>query len=274
MQPGLSKIACQRYRFETDLLPDASQMSPLKTNFKQMKNILVSFILVNSLLNTIPGFSQDLSNTELDSAFKKISILIEENYVFPDKGKKISSQLINEYEDGLFNQVKDWNSFEKEITLYLRKISKDGHLFVKNDPARINELMVAEKKADDSPSQNHEDNPFYYGQDAVEKNFGFREVKILDNNIGYIRLSEVNISSKSLPVLFATMEFVSNTKALILDLRDNGGGGSELGSVIQTFFLPKTLHCLTSKQERELAIMIRLSFGLQKKSTTIHYLLL
>jgi C-terminal processing protease CtpA/Prc len=78
---------------------------------------------------------------------------------------------------------------------------------------------------------------FLMGKDAAERNFGFRAVKVLEGNTGYIEISEINISVGSLPVLFAAMRFVANTRALVIDLRNNGGGGSNVGSVLESFFL-------------------------------------
>lgn len=40
------------------------------------------------------------------------------------------------------------------------------------------------------------------------------------------------------------MEFVKNTKALIIDLRDNSGGGSTVGSVLETFFIEEETELL------------------------------
>lgn len=216
-----------------------------KTN--RMKHILPLIIFLTCAISSIPGFSQSLSKKELESAITTIAKLITDNYVFPEKGKRIANNLLQEHKNGRFNQIRDWNTFDSIATESLGSFSHDGHLYVHNDSKTVKELLAAQSQAVDSSSTAYSYDPFYYGHDATEKNFGFREVKILNENIGYIKLSEINISTKSLPVLFAAMEFISNTKALVIDLRDNGGGGSELGSVFHSFFLPKDVPLLEFK---------------------------
>jgi len=213
-----------------------------------MKHILLLIIFLTCAISSITGFSQSLSKKELESAITTIAKLINDNYVFPEKGKRIATHLLQEYKNGRFNQIKDWNTFDSIATQCLRSFSHDGHLYVRNDSKTVKELLAAQSQAVDSNStEQFSYDPFYYGPEAIKKNFGFREVKILEENIGYIKLSEINISTKSLPVLFAAMEFISNTKALVIDLRDNGGGGSELGSVFHSFFLPKDIPLLEFK---------------------------
>lgn len=212
-----------------------------------MKRILPLLFLACTI-STITGFSQSLSKKELESAVAAIAKLIDDHYVFPEKGKRIATHLLQEYKNGKFNQIKDWSTFDSISTKCLGDISHDGHLYVRNDPKTVKELLAAKSQVLDSNStEQFSYDPFYYGMGAIEKNFGFREVKILEGNIGYIKLSEINISTKSLPVLFAAMEFVSNTRALVIDLTYNGGGGSELGSVFHSFFLPKDIPLLEFK---------------------------
>lgn len=213
-----------------------------------MKHILMLIIFLTCGISSITGFSQSLSKKEVESAITTIAKLIDDNYVFPEKGKQIATRLLQEYKNGRFNQIRGWNTFDSIATQCLRSFSHDGHLYVHNDSKAVKELLAAQTQAVDSNStEQFSYDPFYYGTEAIEKNFGFREVKILEDNIGYIKLSEINISTKSLPVLFAAMEFISNTKALVIDLRDNGGGGSELGSVFHSFFLPKDIPLLDFK---------------------------
>lgn len=210
-----------------------------------MKFTLIFLICVPCSLT---GLCQGLSNNEVKSAVVAIAKLVDSSYVFPEKGKRIANHLLKEYKSGKFSSVRDWDTFASLATTCLGDFSHDGHLYVRNDAKTVKDLLMSQKQMEtpDSAGDFSQD-PFYYGSDAIEKNFGFREVRILEGNIGYIKISEINISAKSLPVLFAAMEFTSNAKALVIDLRDNGGGGSELGPVFHSFFLAKDIPLLEFK---------------------------
>lgn len=161
---------------------------------------------------------------------EKTAQLIKAHYVSEEKGAKIAAHLLQQYKAGTFNT----KPLDSVVTAVLQSFSHDGHLYLFYDTTVRRE------------EEGNED-MFYYGPKAKEDNYGFREVKILDGNIGYIKLSEINISDKSLPLLYAAMRFVSNTKALIIDLQYNGGGGSNIGSVLESYFLPKNTPLLEFK---------------------------
>ncbi|HYE74992.1 MAG TPA: S41 family peptidase [Blastocatellia bacterium] len=179
--------------------------------------------------------AQNLSKEEVEQAINRISALIKDNYVFEEKGKKIADHIVQEYKQGKLGMVKTWDDFASLSTKILRDYSNDGHLYVRRDPYVVKELATSKNQVEKPESED----PFHYSEIARTNNFGFREVKVMPGNIGYIKLAEINISEKSLPTLFAAMQFVANTRALIIDLRDNGGGGSNIGPVIESFFLPK-----------------------------------
>ena len=196
---------------------------------------LLPLIYLTCVTSSITCFSQSLAEKEIRSAMTTMAQLIDDNYVFADKGKKIAAHLLQEHKKGKFDQVKNWKVFDSLTTKCLRDFSHDGHLYVKNDPLMVKELRTGhEEKLDSNKSVSSVSN-----LKNIENNYGFREVKIFEGNIGYVKISEININEKSLPILFASMQFVANTKALIIDLRDNGGGGSDVGAFLETLFLPR-----------------------------------
>lgn len=203
---------------------------------------MMVILLIFSTFHSATG--QDISSREIASAVQTMSKLIEEKYVFAEKGKAISKHLKREFNNGKFRDVKSWKALETMATAVLREFSNDGHLYVNYDPKTVKELT--ELKVEETEEKFSYD-PFYYGEEAMEKNFGFKEVKILEDNIGYLKLSEINISEKSLPVLYAAMQFIAHTEAMIIDLQDNHGGGSAIGSVLESYFLPKETPLLDFK---------------------------
>ena len=123
---------------------------------------------------------------------------------------------------------------------------KAHELRLKKKEELVKQLQKQEAVLDsDTTEEEHES--FFNDKKAVSNNYGFREIQVLDDNIGYIRLSQINISEHSLKTLYAAMEMVKNTRALLIDLRGNGGGGSAIGSVFQTYFFEREVELLEFK---------------------------
>ena len=66
-------------------------------------------------------------------------------------------------------------------------------------------------------------------------NFGFNEVKILDGNIGYLDLRLFHNPSYAGETAVAALSFLSNSDALIIDLRKNGGGHASMVQLISSY---------------------------------------
>lgn len=207
-----------------------------------IKSVCLCLSAIFFLLCAHCASAQALSAREIDAAIATMAQQIDTAYVFPEKGQKIAQHLRSEHRQGKFSGTKSWQDLAVAVSKNLKEFSQDGHLYVRYDPKTVKELQKPAQPGSDKATQDFD--PFFDGKDAAERNFGFRDVKVLEGNIGYIGISEINISVSSLPVLFAAMRFVANTRALVIDLRNNGGGGSNVGSVLESFFLPKNTSLL------------------------------
>lgn len=189
--------------------------------------------------------SQTISKNEKKEVCLKIAELIKFNYVIKEKGDQIAAAFIKEFKAGRFDFADNWKQLDSVISKSLNDISNDGHLYTSNNPEIVKQLKE-EKKGKKQKSE-PEVKSFFNDQEAYNNNFGFKKIEIIEGNIGYLELSQINISPESLNTLCATMDFVKNTQALLIDLRGNSGGGSTVGAVLETFFFEKDIELLEFK---------------------------
>ncbi|MGB3463994.1 MAG: S41 family peptidase [Cyclobacteriaceae bacterium] len=190
---------------------------------------LISFLALNTVL------AQKPSKKIVDQMVLTIADQIKDNYVLPEKGILIAKQFLKDHKNNRFYQARSLKQLDSTMTKSLREASNDFHLFTWNNKEIVNQLKSATDEDEET-----EVSSFFNDEKAYNSNFGFEKVEILPENIGYIKLSQINISGHSLRILYAAMTLVENTNALIIDLRNNRGGGSTVGSVLETYFFEET----------------------------------
>jgi len=82
-------------------------------------------------------------------------------------------------------------------------------------------------------------------------NFGFKEIKILDGNIGYLNLTDFAAPSVAGDTITAAMKMLENSNAIIIDLRENGGGPPSMVQLLSSYFLPPEPTHLNSFYKRK-----------------------
>ena len=190
---------------------------------KKVFNLLLIYIVIcfNSKAN-----SQDF--IERNKQILEIADKINEYYIFEDVANQLSKKLKSEIELKTFDKLTD-AEFAKSLSIYLTKNGNDLHFNVLYRPSQEEEKAVNEKE-------------MLKKYDAINKqwNYGFEKVTRLDGNIGYIEYTgfpEGNQSAQQ--ILDATMSFVSNTNALIIDLRNNQGGDGKMVQLFLSYFFDK-----------------------------------
>jgi C-terminal processing protease CtpA/Prc len=110
--------------------------------------------------------------------------------------------------------------------------SNDKHLDIFYGPK-----IVLKLKNDTLPEQKKLAPPEYVKLLQYE-NFRLRKVERLDGNIGYFKLNGFIELEYSKEAITSAMNFLANSFAIILDLRENGGGSAETSNFLMSYFLP------------------------------------
>jgi hypothetical protein len=201
------------------------------------KTILIIFYFL--LMIPIKSMAQSVVNQkanpdpvtkmEQQQVIDSISLLLNKSYIFPEVAKKMGDFILSSFKNGSYATITNPALFSERLTADLQSISKDKHIQVRFNPTFIKELRESNK----NPS--HEELPASLLEQWKTNNYGFKEVKILEGNIGYLDLRSFKNPSFGGETAVAAMNFLSNTNALIIDLRKNGGGSPAMIQLITSY---------------------------------------
>lgn len=179
-----------------------------------------------------------ISKIEQQNVIASIDELLKENYVFPEVAKKMSLLLSENMSKKIYSSITDPVLFAEKITEDLQAVSHDVHIAVSFNPNRVKELRVP-KKINEGISK-------LRLQEMQLNNFGFRKVELLPGNVGYLDLENFTDASYGGETAVAAMNLLSNASAIIIDLRNNGGGNPSMTQLIASYlFTSKPVHLNT-----------------------------
>lgn len=193
---------------------------------KTIQSLLI--FLLCPLLLTAQEFAPSLTAKEQKQVLDSVITKLQSTYVFPE----VAAQMIKQLKKGKYTDIKDPIAFADQLTTDLFSVSHDKHLGIRYDPRWVAEYIATKDSA-----------PQLFDR---AQNFGFREVKILEGNIGYLDLRGFADTSKaSKTIAVAAMNFLSNTDAIIIDLRYNGGGATDMVQLLASYLFNDTPQPLT-----------------------------
>ncbi len=170
-----------------------------------------------------------LTAKEQQTVVDSIGSKLNANYVFPDIAMKMVSSIESKLGNGDYKSILDPQEFATMLTADLQAISNDKHLRVNFAPDRIAEQQQTVTAEDSIAFLNR------YINSLKRNNFGFKEVKIMAGNIGYLDLRSFSNVEYAGETAVSAMNFLSNTDAIIIDLRNNGGGSPAMIQLITSY---------------------------------------
>ncbi len=199
-----------------------------------MKNLKLLLLLFLCGM-VLPSYAQTNPN-RIDTKEKKevidsVTSILKDNYVFPDVAANMNAFIVKQFKSRAYDEIKDPQKFAAVLTADVQSISKDLHLRIRFDPENIARRRDAARSSADSIAFAER-----RLQNNKAANYGFREVRILDGNVGYLNLTGFsNVDQGAGAAAAAAMNFLSNTDALIIDLRQNGGGHPSMIQLITSY---------------------------------------
>jgi C-terminal processing protease CtpA/Prc len=152
---------------------------------------------------------------------------LDRHYVFPEKARQIETLLRQRQHDGSYDALADGERFAAQLTADMASVAHDLHLKVKFSPNRLRPGVEpdAMTKAASRGARDHQ-----YGVDSVEH---------LGPAIGYLRISAFPPRSQVVARYASALDKLSDTDALIIDVRNNGGGVPESVALLISYFVDR-----------------------------------
>ena len=171
--------------------------------------------LILVIVFLISGFAQaQLSQEEKKRGLEELSDLLLKKYIYKEVAEEIQEKLFSNLAEARYDSISTGEEFAFRISQDLKQISSDLHLNLEYAPKHVS--GAAEKQDETNPED-------YINTVLEASNYGVKEKMILPGNVGYLELPLFGPLDKVADTLIAAMEFVADTDALIIDLRECRG---------------------------------------------------
>ena len=164
-----------------------------------------------------------MERIEVKNLCLKIIELLDKNYVVASVKDRVIEGISNKLTNGFYDSLTNYEDFAVTLTEDLIKLTGDKHLYVR-------------KIEDNCTNQDNYNWQQKEKDDEIKYNYGFIEVRILEGNIGYLKIIEFMNPDRGIDTAIAAMKLIENTKATIIDIRDNGGGYGGLAEYLISYF--------------------------------------
>ena len=183
-------------------------------------------LLILSLLGLVGSFAapaqtspseRSINTAEQTAIIATLGERLKSHYVFPDVAARTATMLSDKAAHGDYQAANTTTAFAKALSKDLKFIGKDGHLRVKFAPGyplpspQEDKAAIAKQFAQMRPAM-------------ASENYGISRVQLLPGNVSYIDLRGFGPAEIVGGAYDAVMSLVAGTNALVLDLRQNGGG--------------------------------------------------
>lgn len=150
------------------------------------------------------------------------------NYIFPHAAAKTAAALQEKLGKGGYDGATTPKAFAEALSTDLQSFGQDRHFRVRYDPEF---KPQADEDAPPTPKAVGEGRA-----QAARRGWGIAKVEILPGNVGLLDVRGFGPAEFCGPAFTNAIGLLSGTYALILDLRQNGGGDPETVALLCSYF--------------------------------------
>ncbi len=166
-----------------------------------------------------------------------VTAIIDSVYVLEGPARRIVSALRQNLAAGQYDALTDPADFARRLFDDAQAINHDGHFgIVALRPLNPADRTIA-KSEDPTDVKRHE-------RFLRTSNYGFKKAEILPGGIGYLRFDAFGDGDDAFAAATAGVNFLANCRAVILDLRNNGGGSAAMIRYLCGYLFPEDTHLI------------------------------
>jgi hypothetical protein len=205
----------------------------MKSYFKKRTCYIASLILVLCFFSKETIAQQKdptpVTPQELNTIIDSITTIVKQYYVIPEIGTRIVTNIRAKHKKGTYTGITNPQTLADTLKADLRAVNNDLHMSMIYRAPR-------ERTTENKPS-------IQVNETGIWTNYGLSEIKVLDGNVGYLKIKHFT-QHKYLeaikPVVTSAIESLKNTEAMIVDVRDNGGGFEDMVAYYISYFFDST----------------------------------
>jgi len=181
------------------------------------------------------GAALQLTTAQQQAAIASIISAVETKYVFPERLPAIVSRMRAGLTSGRYDLGA--TRFAEQVTEDLRQASQDRHMYLNYAPAEYAASAVA------GGSDSTAALDALYARRTTRANHGLSELRILPGNIRYLRITAFPwMDDRTGAAYDDALRFLRDGDAVIIDLRNNGGGShAAVRYLLSHFMKPEVL---------------------------------
>ncbi|EDL49020.1 S41 family peptidase [Erythrobacter sp. SD-21] len=191
------------------------------------------------ILAASPAPAQESADPPIASAaraevVRTLGEQLREVYVFPEIAETTAAELQHKADSGAYREYTTSRSFADALRTDLREAGNDRHLQVRYDPS-----FTPMPQGDDGDHGHDPAEMEQMHREMAENGYGIYRTAQLPGNVGYLDVRFFGPTEFVASAFESALHLLEGSRAIIVDLRSNGGGDPDSVAQLASHFFAK-----------------------------------